>query len=151
MQNKLWVLPLLVLMAAALACSLPAGLAGSQPEGAKQDQPAEASPAENYPAAPEEVVQEFLSAYAIDPAWMTNYLSRQRLANLPPGGALELVQLHGELEGFSVLAAAVNPDPPAALVTVALRVGGAETQRSFSLVMENGRWVIDAIEIPPED
>ncbi len=150
MQKKTTIKILVVLTTLTLACSLPVELSALLPEAVTADPPAETALAEDYPSTPEAVVQEFLSAYEIDPTWMAIYLSRARLADMPPGGTRELVQLHGGLEGFHVTSAAINPDPPAAMVSVAMRVGGNDTLRVFTLVMEDNRWVIDSVEIPPE-
>lgn len=103
---------------------------------------------ESYPPTPEAVVQAFVTAYQETPETMSRYLSARRLADLPGGGAVGLLNIHGALEGMMVESAAVNPNPPSAFVTVNIRSGGEDVSRLFSLSQENGQWKIDNIDIP---
>jgi hypothetical protein len=98
---------------------------------------------------PEAAVKNILMAYQEDPAGMQAYLSSGLVAQLPAGGILEMMGLkEGMLEGFAIQMAAVNPDPPSAMVEVAIRTGGEDSIRRFILIKENGAWVIDKIETP---
>jgi hypothetical protein len=99
-----------------------------------------------YPSSPEMVVQTFLTAYQEAPDQMNQFLSASRLQQLPPGGAVGMLNINGSLEGSMIDSAAVNPDPPMAAITVTMRVGGQDTTRVFSLIKEDGRWKITNID-----
>lgn len=99
-----------------------------------------------YPSSPEMVVQIFLTAYQEAPDQMNQFLSASRLEQLPPGGAVGMLNINGSLEGSMIDSAAVNPDPPMAAITVSMRVGGEDVTRVFSLIKEGGRWKITNIE-----
>ncbi len=99
-----------------------------------------------YPSSPEMVVQIFLTAYQEAPDQMNQYLSASRLEQLPPGGAVGMLNINGSLEGSMIDSAAVNPDPPMAAITVTMRVGGQDLTRIFSLIKEGGRWKITNID-----
>lgn len=115
-----------------------------QPEAAM---PAVPAPGE-YPSSPEGVVQAFLASYEAEPQQMAAYLSAGQAANAPAEGAAGLLDFNGAIEGFVIDAAAVSPEPPAAIVSAAVKVGGSETRRTFTLGKENGRWKIEAVETP---
>ncbi len=168
MREKAGMVVLFCLMLLSLAgCSLPAA------ESAAPANPGQASPtldaavagveataqrptdiplgelgADGYPLTPEGVVHAFLSDYELEPEHMIQYLSSARQANLPKGGAIELLRFNGMMEGFFIEAAAVRPDPPGADVQAAVRVGGQEVRRNFVLFKENDHWVIDRIDTP---
>lgn len=99
-----------------------------------------------YPSSPEMVVQIFLTAYQEAPDQMNQFLSSTRLEQLPPGGAVGMLNINGSLEGSMIDSAAVNPDPPMAAITVTMRVGGQDQTRIFSLIKEDGRWKITNID-----
>ncbi len=99
-----------------------------------------------YPPTPEMVVQTFLTAYQEAPDQMNQFLSSARLQDLPPGGAVGMLNINGTLEGSMVDSAAVNPDPPMAEITVTMRVGGQDQTRMFSLIKENGQWKITNVQ-----
>jgi hypothetical protein len=99
-----------------------------------------------YPATPEQVVQTFLQSYQEAPSQMEQYLSAKRLTMLPPGGAVGMLNINGSMEGMMIQSAAVNPDPPSATLSVAIRVGGKDVMRVFSLSKEKDQWKIDNID-----
>jgi hypothetical protein len=100
-----------------------------------------------YPPTPELVVESFLSAYQVAPDQMNKYLSSMRLQQLPPGGAVNMLNITGSLAGSMVQSAAVNPDnPPSAAITVNIRVGDKDVTRLFTLSKENNQWKIDNID-----
>lgn len=99
-----------------------------------------------YPTTPELVVQTFLTAYQEAPDQMNQFLASARLQQLPPGGAVGMLNISGSLEGSMIDSAAVNPDPPMATISVTMRVGGSDVTRVFSLIKEDGRWKITNIE-----
>lgn len=101
---------------------------------------------EVYPQTPEMVVNAFLAAYQDNPAEMPSFLGAARLLAMPEGGVNALLGISGKLEGFAIQSAAVNPDPPEALLEVGLVVEGSEMRRRFHLSFEDDRWVIDNIE-----
>ncbi len=107
--------------------------------------PAVPAPGE-YPTSPEGVVQAFLASYVAQPKEMKSYLSQSQADSLPSGGIKALLGFQGDLEGFVIDAAAVSPQPPAAVVSAAVKVGGAEIRRSFTLSKENDAWKIESIE-----
>jgi hypothetical protein len=112
--------------------------------------PTEAGVQEAIPAdSPEAAVTAFLVAYQENPDGMTDHLSSAAKTALADGNAASLLGFgDGALEGFAIQAAAVNPDPPAAMVEVAIRAGGVDALRRFHLTKENDSWVIDSIELP---
>jgi len=112
--------------------------------------PTEAGAQEAIPAdSPEAAVTAFLVAYQENPDGMADYLTSATKTALADGNAATLLGFgDGALEGFAIQAAAVNPDPPAAMVEVAIRAGGVDALRRFHLTKENDSWVIDSIEIP---
>lgn len=99
-----------------------------------------------YPQTPEMVVNAFLSAYQDNPAEMSAFLSAARLLAMPEGGVNTLLGITGKLESFAIQSAAVNPNPPEALLEVGLMADGSEMIRRFHLLSEDERWVIDGIE-----
>ena len=112
--------------------------------------PTEAVAPEAIPAdSPEAAVTAYLIAYQENPDKMMDYLSSAAKTGLAGGSASTLLGFgDGILEGFAIQAAAVNPDPPAAMVEVAIRAGGVDGLRRFHLSKENNNWVIEAVEIP---
>jgi hypothetical protein len=97
-----------------------------------------------YPSTPETVVSGFLVSFQENAADWASYLSAGRLMDMPYGGAKELMGIDGRMEGFAIQAASVNP--PAAIIDVGLVVDGTSTERRFSLLLVNNRWMIDKIE-----
>jgi hypothetical protein len=106
-------------------------------------------PSGQYPEDAEGVVIAFLTAYQSDQEGMAQYLSQAFQKMVPDGGAGMLLQFRDILEGYAVTSAAVSKDPPAAIITVAVKVAGtADSTRVFTLAKEDGKWVITGIEIP---
>ena len=102
-----------------------------------------------YPEDAEGVVIAFLTAYQSDQEGMEKYLSKALRKKIPEGGPGMLLRFRDVLEGYAVTSAAVNQDPPAAVITVAVKVAGtADSTRKFTLAQENGQWVINGIEVP---
>ena len=102
-----------------------------------------------YPEDAEGVVIAFLTAYQSDQEGMDKYLSKAMRKKVPEGGPGMLLQLRDILEGYAVTSAAVNQDPPAAVIAVAVKVAGtADSSRKFTLSQEDGKWVINGIEVP---
>ena len=108
--------------------------------------PATAAPAAVYPDTPEGVVQAFVGAYPEDTNGMLQYLSASLVASLPAGGPGELLNVQGDVNGFLILSGSTVPQPPQAEVQGAFQVGTQQVQRTFNLVQENGRWVINGIQ-----
>ncbi len=104
--------------------------------------------ADDYPAVPEAVVQAFLTAYQETPDQMSHYLSARRLVQLPPGGAVAMLNINGALEGSMIESAAVGANPPVAVVETTIQAGGSLSTRRFVLVQDDGKWKIDTIEAP---
>jgi hypothetical protein len=100
----------------------------------------------DYPSTPERVVQAFLNAYTQNPDEMNVYLSASRIATLPDEGALALLGFSGSLNGIGVQKGAYSPDPPTSIVQVNLKVNKKQLRLRFTMVVENGVWVIDGIE-----
>ena len=104
------------------------------------------TPAAIYPDTPEGVVQAFVGAYPEDTNGMLQYLSASVLASLPAGGPGELLNVQGDVNGFLILSGSTVPQPPQAEVQGAFQAGTQLVQRTFNLVQENGRWVINGIQ-----
>lgn len=101
-----------------------------------------------YPGDAEGVVIAFLTAYQSDQEGMEKYLSKAMRKKVPEGGPGMLLRFMDVLEGYAVTSVAVNQDPPAAVITVAIKVAGtADSTRKFTLAQENGKWVINGIEV----
>jgi hypothetical protein len=150
----LWVLCALVFVGlTAQACLIPGSAktttsAGGGAANAHPDLSSQMAVDKNgYPKAPEGVVRLFLTAYTLDPKQMNVYLSDNRLSNMPPGGALEMLKLNGTMEGFVIESASVSPSTGAAEVVVSVRSGGKDDSRTFKLLSANGKWAIDAIDL----
>jgi len=113
----------------------------AQPTG----QPAAAGGATPAPADPSAVVQSFLVAYPDDTAGMLSCLSSSLRAALPAGGPGMLLQVEGDVNGFVVQSGSEVPDPPQAVVLVDMVAGGSRLSRTFNLVKEKDRWLINSI------
>jgi len=150
---------LFVLAALALACA-----ACNLPQHASSTLPAPAQPAVRTaavtpPAAgqpnitpsgspapdPGDVVQAYLIAYPDDTQGMLSCLSSSLKASLPAGGPGLLLQAEGDINGFVIQTGSEVPNPPQAVVSVALQAGNAHIDRTFNLIQENGLWVINSI------
>ncbi len=118
----------------------PAEVASAEQQAVEAAIPAVPAPGE-YPTSPEGVVQAFLASYSDQPGQMDSYLTQAQSAS----GAASMLGFDGALEGFVIDAAAVNPEPPAAVVSAAVKVGGAEIRRTFTLGKEDGQWKIETI------
>lgn len=103
-----------------------------------------------YPANPENVVLSFLTAYQEAPDRMSGFLTATRRAQQPPGGAVGMLQISGNLEGMVVQSAAVSPEPPTASIVVIIRASGKDYLRKFFLTKEASIWGIEAIEVSNE-
>ncbi len=102
-----------------------------------------------YPEDAEGVVIAFLTSYQSDQEGMEQYLSTAMRKKVPEGGPGMMLQFRDLLEGYAVTAVAVNQQPPAAVITVAVKIAGTVNSiRKFSLVQEDEKWVINGIEIP---
>lgn len=102
-----------------------------------------------YPADAEGVVIAFLTAYQSDQEGMDKYLSKAMRKKVPEGGPGMFLRFRDVLEGYAVTSVAVNQDPTAAVITVAVKVAGtADSTRKFTLAQEDSRWVINGIEVP---
>jgi hypothetical protein len=121
------------------AAVTPAATAGGQSAAtASATQPAN-------PGDPNDVVQAYLIAYPDDTAGMLTCLSSSLRAALPAGGPGMLLQAEGDVNGFIIQSGSNVPNPPQAVVLVALQAGGARLTRTFNLIQENNRWVINSI------
>lgn len=99
-----------------------------------------------YPPNPVDVVQAFVEAYPDQTAEMEHYLSAAVRRVLPKGGPGELLKVQGDVTGFSVLSGSSIPNPPQAVVVAAIEAGEARVERTFTLIQENGVWVINEIK-----
>jgi len=99
-----------------------------------------------YPSSPVEVVQAFVEAYPDQTEIMERYLSAAVRRALPGGGPGLLLKVQGDVTGFSVLSGSSIPNPPQAVVVAALEAGEARVERTFTLIRENGMWVINGIK-----
>jgi hypothetical protein len=99
-----------------------------------------------YPSTPEGVVEAYLIAYQGSPELMKQYLSSGLLTHLPVGGAAGLLGFSGTLQGYVIQSGSGMLNPPGAIVKVALKVGGQDLNRNFTLLQDNGKWVIDTIQ-----
>jgi hypothetical protein len=99
----------------------------------------------NYPADPNGVAQAFVTAYPDNTAEMLRYLSAAQKAALPSGGPALLLKINGDINGFAVLSGSQSPNPTEAVVVTAMQVGSSQIQRTFNLIKENGKWVINSI------
>jgi len=99
-----------------------------------------------YPSTSEGVVEAFLEAYQGNPDQMKQYLSSGLITHLPAGGAAGLLKFSGTLQGYVIQSGSGMMNPPGAIVKVALRVNGQDLNRNFTLVQDNGKWVIDTIQ-----
>ena len=102
----------------------------------------------DYPETPEGVVSAFLSAYTQDIEGMLAYLSPAALSSLPAAGPAALLDFDGALQGFLIQSASMMPEPPTALVVVAVDVEGVTGAREFLLSKSEDRWVIDSVMDP---
>ena len=94
---------------------------------------------------PNGAVQAYLVAYPDDTAGMLSCLSRSLRAALPAGGPGELLQVQGDVNGFVIQSGSQVPNAPQAVILVALQAGGARSLRTFNLIQENNKWVINSI------
>ena len=94
---------------------------------------------------PNDVVRAYLIAYPDDTASMLSCLSNSLRAALPAGGPGELLQVQGDVNGFVIQSGSQAPNPPQAAVLVALQAGGTRSLRTFNLIQENNKWVINSI------
>jgi hypothetical protein len=99
-----------------------------------------------YPSSPETVVYAFLDVYQEDPNQMVAYLSQNLLGQIPDGDYFSLLGFNTPLEGFVFQAG--TGDLQTAVIDVSLQTGGIVLQRIFHLVVQDGLWLIDQIEIP---
>jgi hypothetical protein len=99
-----------------------------------------------YPSTPEGVVEAFLIAYQGSPEQMKQYLSSGLITHLPSSGAAGLLKFSGTLQGYVIQSGSGMLNPPGAIVKVALQVGGKNLNRNFTLLQDNGKWVIDTIQ-----
>ena len=56
-----------------------------------------------------------------------------------------LLQVEGDVNGFVVQSGSEVPDPPQAVVLVDMVAGGSRLSRTFNLVKEKDRWLINSI------
>ena len=98
-----------------------------------------------YPSSPVEVVQAFVEAYPDQRADMERYLSAAMRRALPGGGPGELLKVQGDVNGLLILSGSSIPNPPQAVVVAAIEAGEARVERTFTLIQENGVWVINGI------
>jgi hypothetical protein len=96
---------------------------------------------------PEGIVQEFLTDFQEAPMQLSGYLSRNLQKSTPIDQYQKLLPIDGMIEGFAVQSASKSGDE--ALVTVAIRAGGAESMFQFNLVQANQNWYIDSINKAP--
>ena len=97
------------------------------------------------PANPSDVVSAYLIAYPDDTQAMLSCLSSSLKAALPSGGPALLLKAEGDINGFAIQSGSTSPNPPEAVVVVAMQAGNAQLKRTFNLIQENGRWVINSI------
>ncbi len=98
-------------------------------------------PAGQYPADAEGVVIAFLTAYQSDQEGMTQYLSKALQKKVPEGGPGLMLRFRDLLEGYAVKAAAVSQEPPAAVITVAVKSGWHRRQHP-KIHPCPGRWQV---------
>jgi hypothetical protein len=96
---------------------------------------------------PEGVVQEFLTDFQEAPMQLSGYLSPNLQKTTSIDQYQKLLPIEGMIEGFAVQSASRSGDE--ALVTVAIRAGGAESTFQFNLVQANQNWYIDSIDKAP--
>ena len=96
---------------------------------------------------PEGVVQQFLTDFQEAPMQLSGYLSPNLQKTIPIDQYQKLIPINGMIEGFAVQSASRSGDE--ALVTVAIRAGGAESMFQFNLVQANQNWYIDSINKTP--
>ena len=99
-----------------------------------------------YPSTPEGVVEAFLIAYQGSQDQMKQYLSSGLITHLPSGGPAALLGFTGTLQGYVIQSGSGMLNPPGAIVKVGLQVGGKDLDRNFTLLQDNGKWVIDTIQ-----
>jgi hypothetical protein len=129
---------------ATTAGASPATTAGASPAaGGQPSATAGASPIATPD--PNDVVQAYLIAYPDDTQGMLSCLSSALKTSLPAGGPGMLLQAEGDVNGFVIVSGSEVPNPPQAVVQVALEAGGSRLSRTFNLIQENGKWVINSI------
>lgn len=96
---------------------------------------------------PEAIVQQFLTDYQEAPHQLGGYLGETLRNNTSVEEYSKLLPLDGMIEGFAVQS--VSRSGPEAVVTVAIRAGGAETAVLFNLVQQNQNWFINSISNAP--
>ena len=99
-----------------------------------------------YPGTPNGVVLAFVDAYPDDTNGMLQYLSASLKSSLPQGGPGALLNVPGDVNGFVILSGSAVPQPPQAQIQAAFQMGAQQAMRTFDLVQENGRWVINSIQ-----
>jgi hypothetical protein len=154
MKRYFWMLGLALLVVVQSGCILQAYMASRSTPGQIAITPV--APGEGgsqaggevgvYPETPEGVVEAFLEASQHDPMGMVQYLSPAQQQALPPEGPLGLLQIDAPIEGFGIDSAAMNPDPPAAMVVVAIQAGGEQYTRTFYLIRQNNAWFVERID-----
>lgn len=95
---------------------------------------------------PENVVQAFLTDAQEAPAQVNSYLSQAMQSRYPGLDVIKSLDLPGDINGFGIRSVEANTKIPTAYVRVGLNSQGEEIGFRFTLVMENSKWVIDAIE-----
>jgi hypothetical protein len=115
------------------------------PAATRAPEPSLTPPPPAATPAPESVVMAYLEAYPDGDAAMLATLSQARRASLPTGGPGRLLQVQGDLQGFAIQSGSEIPNPPQAIILVALRAGNKDALRRFTLIRENGAWLIDSI------
>jgi hypothetical protein len=96
---------------------------------------------------PEGVVQEFLTDFQEAPMQLGGYLSPNLQKTTLIDQYKKLLPVDGMIEGFAVQSASRSGEE--AVVTVAVRAGGAESMIQFNLVQANQNWYIDSINKAP--
>jgi hypothetical protein len=92
---------------------------------------------------PEGVVQQFLTDFQEAPMQLNGYLSPKLQKSTPIDQYQKLLPIDGMIEGFAVQSASRSGEE--AVVTVAIRAGGAESIFQFNLIKANQNWYIDSI------
>ncbi len=95
---------------------------------------------------PERIVQAFLTDVQEAPDQLSGYMSKTLQQEYPRDAIVAVLALPGNIEGFAIQAATVSPSMALGNVFVSVTSGGSVIQYRFTLILENGNWVISSIE-----
>ncbi len=96
---------------------------------------------------PENIVQAFLTDVQEAPDQIQGYMSSVLKDRYPGSTIIDAIQIDGMIEGFAIRSATSNDMMGLAYVTAGISTQNSNLEVQFTLIKENGFWVISAFEI----